>query len=287
MGGTDYPSKRRDYYREYIKELIPLKKPFLVTGTYDPPIDIGDTHFCRFLNIKPYVFGATGKVLCSHIHITRKLAERWYDRFTIDMKGREFVLCVKPYLYEEKRGGLDLTSKLREWIEPIFPSGWYNGPLEVFSKIPEDEVLDFRFIPKRWHFLSDIASYQHAKDRGASISKPKAKKKPSKRKRQIYAPHPDEAFVPEEGRPTIEWMEKEITRVMALSKKKVGMKILAAQGIFFDSASSRLEWLSGKLKPWKWTEWEMVHLMRRIDVTPEKFAKLKKKSFRVWYEENG
>lgn len=255
-----------------------------MTGTYSPPLDIGETRFCRFLNIRPYVYGAKGKILCSHIHVSRKLAEQWYERFTIDMKDKEFVLCVEPYLYgeEKNRGGLNLTPKLREWIEPIFPVNWYT-PLEVFSKIPEQKVLDFRFAPKRWHYLSEVSSYQHV----SGITLPaKKKKKAVKKKRKPYMPHPDESFVPEEGRPTVEEMTKEIGRMIDLSGRKPGMMILATQGIFFNSLSARLDWLLEKLKPWKWTEWEMVHLMKRIGVTPEKFAKLKKQSFRVWYEEN-
>lgn len=268
-----------------MKDLIPYGKPFLVTGVYDPPLDIGETRFCRFLNIRPYVYGAKGKILCSHIHVSRKLAEQWYERFTIDMKGKEFVLCVKPYVYGkdgEERGGLDLTHKLREWIEPIFPVNWYT-PLEVFSKIPEEKVLDFRFLPTRWRYLLEVSSYQHV----SGITLPaKKKKKIVKKKGKPYVPHQDETFVPEEGRPTVEEMIKEIGRMIDLSGRKPGMMILATQGIFFDSPSTRLDWLLEKLKPWKWTEWEMVHLMKRIGVTPEKFAKLKKQSFRVWYEEN-
>lgn len=284
---TQYNSKRRDYYREYVKELIPLKKPFLVTGTYAPPRTSEEAYFCQFWNIEPYVFGAIPEILCSHIHITRELAERAYQqRFTRDMQGQKFVLCVKPYIYEGNRGGLELTTELEEWIEPIFPLNWYNSPLEALARIPEDRVLDFRFIPRRQHYLESIVSYQHVKDRARFLAPKPERKVQQKHKHLAYDPSPDESFEPEEGRPTVEQLEKKIDGIMGLSKKKSGMMSLAAQGIFFGSASSRLDWLLEEMRPWKWSEWEAMHFLKRIDVTPEKFMKLKKKSFRVWCREN-
>lgn len=257
-----------------------------MVGTYTPPHTSEEAYFCQFWNIEPYAFGAMPKVICSHIHIKRELAEKAYQqRFTRDMQGQKFVLCVKPYIYDEDRGGLELTFELEGWIEPIFPLNWYSSPLRALARIPEDKVLDLRFVPTKDHYFEAILSRQTVQKR-AKLLAPEPERKVSKKpKHHPYEPQPSASFKPEEGRPTIKQMEQEITGMNVLSQRKRGTMILASEGIAWNSALSRLDWLLKKLEPWTWTEWEIVHLLKRIDVTPEKFAKLKKKSVHVWYEE--
>lgn len=277
-----YPSKRRDYYREYLKELMEYGKPFLITGTYAPPMTTRDAHFCCFKDIKPYVYGARSKMLTSHIHITRSLCEQWYDRFTVDMAGKSFILCVRPYIYEENRAGLELTSKLREWIEPVFPASWYKGPLDVFSRIPEDKFLDFRFTQKRWHYLEDISTYQHV-GKKVTLAKPK-----TRIKRKKYDPcmvHPEPNV---NGRPPLDKILNEIKRIRALAKTKTGRSINEANGIYLDdqNASSRLQWLLDWIKPWPWTKWEFLKLLEKIGVHPNTFPNVTNMSFEDWCAAN-
>lgn len=234
------PDLDRDYYREPIKYLTQFDKAFFVVGKYQLPKTPSEVIFCCFTNIYPVAFGVKTKCLCDHIHINRTSCQRWHGRFTYRDVGKKFLICVRPRVYQGNRGGLELDEKLQQYILPIAPMEWYSSKRQIFSAVPYDKTIDFRFLPSnRYWYVQEITGM----DKVGFITK-----------RPVQSlPHPH-IRCGMDGEPPhhteYKRLKSKIQRLEALGHSKSGRRILdASQGITFDirDKNAYLTWLLGEI----------------------------------------
>ena len=224
-------NKTRDYYRKFIKELLPYDKPFLVTGTYQSPYRPEDAYFCCFTSIFPYACHASSKLLCNHIHVEREDCEEAFGRFDMGYVGKRFVLCVRPYLYDDERGGLRLSKELSAYIHPVFPVDWVKTATEVYEKIPLGKVLDFRYLPSKWDYLANIDSYENVCLKTPRLPTFSHINRSAENKQQEW-------YQKNIGTFTVAQAVKEVQRVRNLTTYRAGKAILRAHDYGFEDCKT-------------------------------------------------
>lgn len=129
--------------RKNIIRLVPLDKPFFVTGCLKPIMDPNQDYIV-FTGIQPYAWRAYTKIICNHVTIARLQVEK-HIKVDFDAFNKHYLLAVKAYTYVDKdsetRGGLMLCPDLL--VPAIVPA---NLKHKYLCRIPQSSYLDFRQI---------------------------------------------------------------------------------------------------------------------------------------------